>query len=81
MTENGMCSAAPMAPLSTMGIATQKVPTTITGIASRQVSPTAMIELAYVELEGFSRKRSVNAYGLPGSQVDCISGPIGHPSP
>lgn len=41
---NGMCRCAPMAPLRTMGMATQSVPTAMMGKESRQVRPTAMIE-------------------------------------
>src|SRR5690349_5551472 len=46
MTEKGTCRLAPMAPLRTMGTATQLVPTTMIGMASLQLSPTAITEEA-----------------------------------
>lgn len=43
MTEKGTWSLEPMAPLSTRGTATQKLPTIMMGIASRQLRPTERI--------------------------------------
>lgn len=51
--EKGMCSFAPMAPLRTMGTATHEVPTTMMGIASRQVRPALIMEEAVSQVPRF----------------------------